>query len=503
MLSAPPDGHTVFIAAGSYLTITPATTANLPYDVDRDFTPLAFITEIPLVIGARAGTPFRTLPELIAYAKANPGKVNYAANTPGTFPNLATEYLAERAQIKLTFVPYKGSTAAMQDILGGRLDVAVEGVAAYAAAIKANQLVPLAVTSERRDPTLPDVPAVAETIPGYSAIGFYAALAHAKTPEAVAAQAERRSARSARAARDGQAFLRPGHVREAHDTRGSRGLHSQGTRDLGRRREAHRIRAALMRILFSIVFTLWIGGAAAQSFPSKPIRLIVPYPPGGGTDTAARPIAQKMTESIGQAVIVDNRPGASEIIGTEAVARAAPDGYTLLLTTNAFAINPSLQPKLPYDSARDFAPVSPLVTTPFMLVSSPRLQANSMAELVKLAKAQPGKLNFASLGSGTPHHLAMEWLKLLAGVDIVAVPLQGRRPGPHRRDGRRGRAHVHRPDGRTRTSQRREGACARRDDGEAHAGRSGGPDDRRGRLTRSTRRLPGTASSRRPERQHQ
>ncbi len=184
-----------------------------------------------------------------------------------------------------------------------------------------------------------------------------------------------------------------------------------------------------MRILFSIVFTLWIGGAAAQTFPSKPIRLIVPYPPGGGTDTAARPIAQKMTESLGQAVIVDNRPGASEIIGTEAVARAAPDGYTLLLTTNAFAINPSLQPKLPYDSTRDFTPVSPLVTTPFMLVSSPRLQANSIAELVKLAKAQPGKLNFASLGSGTPHHLAMEWLKLLAGVDIVAVPYKGVAPG--------------------------------------------------------------------------
>ena len=188
VLSAPPDGHTVFIAAGSYLTITPATTANLPYDVDRDFTPLAFLAEIPLVIGARPGTPFRTLPELIAYAKANPGKVNYAANTPGTFPNLATEYLAERAQIKLTFVPYKGSAAALQDILGGRLDVAVEGVAAYAAAIKAAQMVPLAVTSERRDPTLPDVPAVAETIPGYSAIGFYAAMAHAKTPQAMAAK---------------------------------------------------------------------------------------------------------------------------------------------------------------------------------------------------------------------------------------------------------------------------------------------------------------------------
>lgn len=157
--------------------------------------------------------------------------------------------------------------------------------------------------------------------------------------------------------------------------------------------------------------------------------MIVPYPPGGGTDTAARPIAQKMTESLGQAVIVDNRPGASEVIGTEAAARAAPDGYTLLLTTNAFAINPSLQPKLPYDPARDFTPVSPLVTTPFMLVANPRLPVKSVVELVKLAKAQPGKLNFASLGNGTPHHLAMEWLKLLAGVDIVAVPYKGVGPG--------------------------------------------------------------------------
>jgi len=188
LLASPPDGHTVFIAAGSYVTITPATTAAMPYDVDRDFTPLAFIAEIPLVIAARADTPYKTLKELIAYAKAHPGKVNYAANTPGTFPNLATEYFSEKAGIKMTFVPYKGTAAALQDILGERLDLAVEGVGPYAAAIKAGQLIPLAVTSERRDPTLPNVPAVAEVLPGYSAVGFYTALAHAKTPEAMAAK---------------------------------------------------------------------------------------------------------------------------------------------------------------------------------------------------------------------------------------------------------------------------------------------------------------------------
>jgi tripartite-type tricarboxylate transporter receptor subunit TctC len=181
-LAAPPDGHTVCICAGSYVTITPATTANMPYDVDQDFTPIAFVAEIPLVIGARPDLPYKTIPELIAYAKANPDKVNYAANTPGTFPNLATEYFAQQAGIKMRFIPYKGSAPALADLMGGRLDLVVEGVAALGGAIKGGQLRPLGVSSTRRDPTLPDVPAIAETIPGFSAIGFYVVLAHAKTP---------------------------------------------------------------------------------------------------------------------------------------------------------------------------------------------------------------------------------------------------------------------------------------------------------------------------------
>lgn len=188
VLGAPADGHTVFIAAGSYLTITPWTVANLPYDIDRDFKPLAFIAEIPLVIGARMDAPFRSLAELIAYARANPGKVNYAANTPGTFPNLATEYFAQQAQVKMHYIPYKGSAAALPDLIGGRLDVLVEGVAALGGAIKGAQLRPLAVTSSRRDPTLPEVPAVAETIPGFAAIGFFAVLAAGGTPEPVASK---------------------------------------------------------------------------------------------------------------------------------------------------------------------------------------------------------------------------------------------------------------------------------------------------------------------------
>ena len=187
-LAAPADGHTVCICAGSYVTITPATTANMPYDVDKDFTPIAFVAEIPLVIGARPDLPYKTIAELVAYAKANPDKVNYAANTPGTFPNLATEYFSQQAGIKMRFIPYKGSAPALADLMGGRLDLVVEGVAALGGAIKGGALRPLAVTSTRRDPTLPEVPAVAETIPGFSAIGFYVVLAHAKTPQPLAAR---------------------------------------------------------------------------------------------------------------------------------------------------------------------------------------------------------------------------------------------------------------------------------------------------------------------------
>jgi tripartite-type tricarboxylate transporter receptor subunit TctC len=170
-----------------------------------------------------------------------------------------------------------------------------------------------------------------------------------------------------------------------------------------------------------------IGGTAwgADPFPSHAIRLVVPYPPGGGTDTVARPLAAKLSESIRQPVVVDNRGGASEIIGTEIVAHASADGYTLLMTTNAFAINAALGRTLPYDPERDFAPVSTLITTPFMLVTHPGVRAGSLKELVGLARAEPGRLNYASIGAGTPHQLAMEWLKLLTGADIVAVPYKG------------------------------------------------------------------------------
>ncbi len=166
----------------------------------------------------------------------------------------------------------------------------------------------------------------------------------------------------------------------------------------------------------------------AQTYPTKPIRLVVPFAPGGGTDVVSRLMGQRLTEAWGQSVIIDNRPGAGTMIGTEIVARAPADGYTLLIAAAAHSINPSLYSRVNYDPVRDFAPITMAVGFPFLFVVHPSLQANNVSELVALAKARPGKLAFASSGSGNTNHLAGELLKSTAGVNIIHVPYKGGGP---------------------------------------------------------------------------
>jgi tripartite-type tricarboxylate transporter receptor subunit TctC len=171
----------------------------------------------------------------------------------------------------------------------------------------------------------------------------------------------------------------------------------------------------------------------AAGFPARTIRIVVPFPPGGVTDRLARVVAQKMQEHWGQPAVVENRPGASGMIAAEAVAKSAPDGYTIMMGhIGTHAINVSLFSKLPYDPVRDFAPVSLLVSVPNVLLVHPSVPANSVQELVALAKARPGTLNFASPGSGTSGHMSAELFKSLAGIDIVHVPYKG--PGPALQD---------------------------------------------------------------------
>jgi tripartite-type tricarboxylate transporter receptor subunit TctC len=169
--------------------------------------------------------------------------------------------------------------------------------------------------------------------------------------------------------------------------------------------------------------------ARAQAYPIRPIRLVVPYPPGSGTDIVARLLAQKITENWGQQVIVDNKPGAGAIVGVEAVARAAPDGYTIGIgDTGPLAINPALYDKLPYNPAADFVAITHVANLPFVLVVHPSQPVTTVPELIALAKSQPGKLNYASVGNGSAVHLASELFKRLAGIDIVHIPYKGSAP---------------------------------------------------------------------------
>jgi tripartite-type tricarboxylate transporter receptor subunit TctC len=180
--------------------------------------------------------------------------------------------------------------------------------------------------------------------------------------------------------------------------------------------------------LLTALTLLWPALAATADFPERQIRLIVPFPPGGPNDIIARLVGQRMSELTKQPVIIDNRGGQAGVLGTDAVAKANPDGYTIgIVSASSLVINPTME-KVGYDVARDFAPVTLVVTVPEMLVVASNVPANNMAELIALAKAQPGKLNFASAGVGGLPHLAGELLKLTAKIDIVHVPYRGAAP---------------------------------------------------------------------------
>ena len=170
------------------------------------------------------------------------------------------------------------------------------------------------------------------------------------------------------------------------------------------------------------------GGTPAAAFPDRSLRLVVPYPPGGGTDIVARAVGQKLAEAWKQNVVIDNRGGASGNIGTELVARATPDGYTLLIVISAFTVNPSIFKQLPWDPVRDFAPVSKVGSSAYVLVVHPGVPARSVSQLIALARAEPNALSFASSGIGSPLHLAGELLKTRANINMVHVPYKGAGP---------------------------------------------------------------------------
>jgi tripartite-type tricarboxylate transporter receptor subunit TctC len=180
-----------------------------------------------------------------------------------------------------------------------------------------------------------------------------------------------------------------------------------------------------MRLLYVLALAIACTLATAQSFPSKPIRIIVPFTPGSATDTMARPVADKLSSALGQQVLVENRPGAGGTIGIGALAKAPADGYTLAVVSTGHVVNPVLYANLPYDTLKDFSGVAPLAGQPSVLVVSPGLGVRSVKDLVALAKEKPGQLNYATAGIGSAAHISAEKFRMAAGIDALHVPLKG------------------------------------------------------------------------------
>jgi tripartite-type tricarboxylate transporter receptor subunit TctC len=190
----------------------------------------------------------------------------------------------------------------------------------------------------------------------------------------------------------------------------------------------HQMHRRLACAILTLAFAALGGPVQAQDYPSRPIRVVVPFPPGGGGDVLMRPFGRKLSEVLGQQVIVDNRGGANGNIGAAAVAKSAPDGYTLLLGNSSLPISASLYDKLTFDPSKDLTMIGLVSNTPSVLVVHPSVPAHNMAQLIALAKSQPGKLNFGSAGAGSTPHLSVEQLKTMAGLDMVHVPYNGSGP---------------------------------------------------------------------------
>lgn len=180
--------------------------------------------------------------------------------------------------------------------------------------------------------------------------------------------------------------------------------------------------------LMAGALSLAAGAALAQAFPTKPIRFIMPYPPGGSSEILARPIALEMSKNLGQQVVIDYKPGAGSTIGADITAKSPPDGYTIVMLLTAHAINASLMPKLPYDTVKDFASITLAATLPLVVVVNSQASIQTIQDLIAAAKANPGKLNYASAGAGNTSHLAVEYFKSVVGVNIAHVPYKGSGP---------------------------------------------------------------------------
>jgi tripartite-type tricarboxylate transporter receptor subunit TctC len=332
-----------------------------------------------------------------------------------------------QAGIDIVHVPYKGSGSVMPDLLGGQVSSLFAAMPTVTSYIKEKKLRAIAVTTPNRFRGLPDVPTIAEQgYPGYDFSSWFGILAPAGTPKPIV---DRLNAEIVKASEGSERAGAPDRLRDLRiDAGGIRRVHQEGNRQDGEDHRSVRREGGLMK-RFAFVVALALSSAAfAQSYPTKPVKIIVPFSPGTAADIAARVLGAKLAEAWGQGVVIENQAGAAGNIGAAAVARAAPDGYTLVMLGINHVINPSLYKDTGYDIPRDFKPIVRVAVAPLAIVANPKFPPNTIPELIAAAKARPNEINYGSGGSGSVTHLSFELLKSQTGIQMTHVPYKSIAP---------------------------------------------------------------------------
>ena len=390
--------------------------------------------------------PVNNLKEFIEYSKAQPAGLDYASSGPGTSTHLAAEMFNAMTGAKLVHVPFKGNAEVLNALLGGHVKSHFALTASTLQHVRSGALRVIAVTTEKRLPDLPDVPTIAELgYPGYEISSWQGVFAPAGTPKEIVGRLNgeivamlKTPEVQARITREGAIPI--GSSPEQWSRRASRTKSRSGrgwprapaSRPRNRRAPAHPGQGRTDAQIFATARCCAVcwprcrkpAQDAAKDYPNRAIHIVVPFPAGGPADVAARLLAQRMNEDWGQPVIVDNRPGGNTVIGAQPVAKAAPDGYTLLMAINStLVMNQFLYKSLPYDPINDFAPITTTTKTVSVLAVGAETVRSPCKELIAKAKAAPGKLNYGA-GTITAQLMGHRFHKA-AGLDIVYVPFKG------------------------------------------------------------------------------
>jgi len=404
---AAPDGYTILISSSSTLVNNVHLFKSLRYDPLGDFTPVSMVASAGQVLVVHPSVPAKSVSELIALAKAQPAKLNFGSGGKGIQSHISGEMFKSAVGIDIVHIPYKGTVQAVGDLVAGQVQLVF------------SDMVPRRAHHDRVGRA---------RLRGRGVVGRDGAQGN---PRRGREQVER----GIRA--DHEASRRPGKIREPRHRHRVQHAPARDRDDQARYAqngagaESGRRGARVVRVGISAgaaAALLACTPVAAQSpdqYPSRPIRYIVASAPGGIADITPRVLGPRLSQALHQPVVIENRPAGGIVAGGETVAKAAPDGYTLLSATPQVAIVQSMVKDLAFDPRRDLAPIALVGLIPNVLVAGPRTPAKTLAELIELARRNPGKLNYSSTGAGTSVHLSAELLKYYAGVDIVHVPYRG------------------------------------------------------------------------------